>query len=182
MIVRRFMGWLRLTLAGSLSGTRRQTIDRNVRESVLVGASSQRDSLEQSLPALSLSSWLDNGRRLRPRLRLTSMPRESGVTTTRPLRHKSQPASAAAEPSIPRISLAPVPVEPMDATPMVPAVYVGDEQGDDLSNLEQLDAETRRLMLLRHLVRRRVFNEGFAGNNIPKQYHRSLGLEPPREE
>jgi hypothetical protein len=38
-------------------------------------------------------------------------------------------------------------------------------------------------MLLRHLVRKRVFNEGFVGDDIPRQYRKSLGLEapPPQE-
>jgi len=69
--------------------------------------------------------------------------------------------------------------------PAVPAAHVYEEQGDDLdlTNLERLDTQTRRLMLLRHLVRKRVFNEGFVGNDIPRQYRKSLGLEapPPQE-
>lgn len=139
--------------------------------------------------SLSLSSWLDNGRRLRPRLRLT--PREAGASITRPLRLRAQAATSSVPPTLPsatetpmpRITLASQPVEPATMPPLVPIVPMADEQGDDLSNLERLDSETRRLIFLRHLVRRRVFNEGFSDTDLPRQYHRSHGLEasPPQE-
>ncbi len=82
----------------------------------------------------------------------------------------------------PRISLAPIAAEPAntashDSVPIAPITRTSDEKSDNLDDLEQLDAETRRLLLLRHLVRRRIFNEGFVGDNIPRQYHRSLGLD-----
>jgi hypothetical protein len=93
---------------------------------------------------------------------------------------------ASAEIPAPRITLTPIAPEPDDtpiAVPVVPAAQVYEEQGDDLTNLEHLDTQTRRLMLLRHLVRKRVFNEGFVGDDIPRQYRKSLGLEaqPPQE-
>ncbi|HEU5348778.1 MAG TPA: hypothetical protein VFU63_09225, partial [Ktedonobacterales bacterium] len=84
MIVRRFMNWLRLTVATPLGGVRRRSERKNVREPVLVGVSSRTEVLEHSSPVLSLSNWLDNGRRLRPRLRLT--PHEPDSLPTRPLR------------------------------------------------------------------------------------------------
>jgi hypothetical protein len=79
--------------------------------------------------------------------------------------------------------LAPEPDETPAAVPAVPAAQVYEEQGDELTNLEHLDTQTRRLMLLRHLVRKRIFNEGFVGDDIPRQYRKSLGLEaPPSQE
>jgi hypothetical protein len=123
---------------------------------------------------------LDNGRRLRPRLRLT--PRDPGLTPTRPLRHKLQPAVTPAQPApvetpAPRANLAALAPEPSDAARIVPVTHSAGSSGDDLGELEQVDVETRRLMVLRHLVRQRVFNEGFTTGEIPRQYRRSLGLE-----
>lgn len=189
MIVRRFINWLRLTVAASLGGARMRAVEQNAREPVLIGAPSQAVSAEQALPSISLSSWLDNGRRLRPRLRLAPPNRDSTSSTTRPLRYKTQPVTppTSSEIPAPRVSLVPAPPEPMETLPAIPVVQAMDAQsgdlGNDLSDLERLDADTRRLMLLRHLVRRRVFNEGFVGNDIPKQYHRSLGMDspPPQE-
>lgn len=179
MIVRRFMNWLRMTVAASLGGTRRRSLNQNVREPVLVGVSSREEATDHMPPVLSLSNWLDNGRRLRPRLRLAS--RELGSAPTRPLRYKTQPAASpmSGEPPTPRPAPAPVISAPAEAPRIIPAIHMANGQNDDLSDLGQLDAETRRLMLLRHLVRQRVFNEGFTGDAIPKQYHRSLGLETP---
>lgn len=192
MIVRRFMSWLRLTVASSLERARRRSLRRSlaqpVREPELVGVASMAGPMERASSGLSLSSWLDNGRRLRPRLRLA--PRDSGLIPTRPLRHKTQPAAmsdtpapepapAPVEAPAPRANLAPLAAEPSDATRIVPVTHSTGAGGDDLSDLERLDAETRRLMLLRHLVRQRVFNEGFASGDIPRQYRRSLGLEEP---
>lgn len=183
MIVRRFVNWLRLTVTASLGGSRARAVEQTVREPMLVGASSQSGTPGQSPTSLTLSSWLDNGRRLRPRLRLTA--REPGATITRPLRYNYKAQTAPPLPPempTPRINWAPIVAEQTDmppiapAMPSIPAENASDELGDDLTNLEQLDADTRRLMVLRHLVRRRVFNEGFANNDIPAQYHRSLGL------
>lgn len=189
MIVRRFMNWLRLTVAASLGGARRRTAERDAREPVLVGASPQSGVADPSPAALTLSSWLDNGRRLRPRLRLPQALREPDKVTTRPLRYKIQPAlsQSTAEPAAPQVSLTSAAATPADPAPVAPATHVDEhaegEVGDDLGNLERLDADMRRLMVLRHLVRRRIFNEGFAGNDVPHQYRRSLGMEasPPRE-
>jgi hypothetical protein len=104
------------------------------------------------------------------------------------LRHKTAPivSPASAEIPAPRIALTPLAPETADTpavVPAVPAAPVYEEQGDDLTNLEHLDTQTRRLMLLRHLVRKRIFNEGFVGDDIPRQYRKSLGLEapPPQE-
>ncbi|MGE5334469.1 MAG: hypothetical protein ACM3N4_07200 [Nitrososphaerota archaeon] len=130
-------------------------------------------------PVLSLSNWLDNGRRLRPRLRLTS--RELGSAPTRPLRFKSQQPTSpvTGESPPPRPTPAPVVSAPADVPRIIPAFHMANGQHEDLSDLGQLDADTRRLVLLRHLVRQRVFNEGFTGDAIPRQYHRSLGLDMP---
>ena len=185
MIVRRFMDWLRLTVTASLGRNRPRSGDSPAREPVLVGSASPHASSGQVTPGLSLSSWLDNGRRLRPRLRLPS--RDIGAAPTRPLRYKAPPTlSPAPEMPPPRIALTSMAQESTDMPPPVPvapAAYAHDEQGDDLTNLEHLDTQTRRLMLLRHLVRKRVFNEGFSSDDVPRQYRRSLGLEepPPRE-
>lgn len=189
MIVRRFMYWLRLTVTASLRGARQRSAEPSAREPMLVGSATPHTATGQATFGLSLSSWLDNGRRLRPRIRLT--PRDVGSGPTRPLRHKPAPvvSPASAEIPAPRIALSPMAPESTDAptaVPAVPAAYIHEEQGDDLdlTNLERLDTQTRRLMLLRHLVRKRVFNEGFVGEDIPRQYRKSLGLEaspPPQE-
>ncbi|HEY1390754.1 MAG TPA: hypothetical protein VGF38_19625 [Ktedonobacterales bacterium] len=186
MIVRRFMYWLRVTVTASLRGARQRSAEPSAREPMLVGSATPRAATGQAAIGLSLSSWLDNGRRLRPRLRMA--PRDIGASPTRPLRQKTAPmvSPASAEIPAPRITLTPIAPEPDDtpiAVPVVPAAQVYEEQGDDLTNLEHLDTQTRRLMLLRHLVRKRVFNEGFVGDDIPRQYRKSLGLEaqPPQE-
>lgn len=191
MIVRRFMNRLRLTVIASLRGARQRSAEPSAREPMLVGSATPHSATGQATLGLSLSSWLDNGRRLRPRLRMA--PRDIGASPTRPLRHKpapvASPASASAEIPAPRIALTPIAPEstetpaPVPAVPAVPAAHTLEEQGDDLTDLERLDTQTRRLMLLRHLVRKRVFNEGFVGDDIPRQYRKSLGLEapPPQE-
>lgn len=50
--------------------------------------------------------------------------------------------------------------------------------------MDDLDDGTRRLLFLRRLVRQRVYNEGFALDQTPRQYRRSLGLsdEPDQPE
>lgn len=186
MIVQRFMYWLRVTITASLRRARQRSAEPSAREPMLVGSAAPHIATGQPTIGLSLSSWLDNGRRLRPRLRLA--PRDIGASPTRPLRHKPTPmvSPASAEIPAPRIALTPLAPEPADTpavVPAVPAAQVYEEQGDDLTNLEHLDTQTRRLMLLRHLVRKRIFNEGFVGDDIPRQYHKSLGLEapPPQE-
>ena len=205
MIVRRFMSWLRMTVAASLGGARLRAGDRNVREPVLVGARPQGVVVEHATPGMapgaslgtSLSSWLDNGRRLRPRLRLTPPPRDPGKAITRPLRYRPHPASSipSGETTPLRAGFAPISagspdgpqaIPAMPTTPLFPARDAqnptqnagrSDDHNDDLTDLEQLDTDTRRLMVLRHLVRRRVFNEGFAASDTPRQYHRSLGMD-----
>src|SRR5690348_15870598 len=188
MIVRRFMNWLRMTVTARLKGELKRSAEPSGRGPMLVGSATPRTATAQPASGLSLSSWLDDGRRLRPRLRM--VPRDIGAAPTQPLRHKTAPvvSPASAEIPAPRIALTPIAPEPNDApavVPAVPAAYVHEELGDDLdlTNLERLDTQTRRLMLLRHLVRKRVFNEGFVGDDIPRQYRKSLGLEapPPQE-
>lgn len=199
MIVQRFINWLRVTLVASLGGARQRSVEQSVREPVLAGVSAQTNRSEPGSASLSLSNWLDNGRRLR----LTRAPRETvsnaGTGTSagmaaRPLWFKAHPTAAPTPPaptetSAPRVQCAPVAAEPVKANPepvptvpAVPAAHTEDDFGDDLSNLEHLDADTRRLMLLRHLVRRRIFNEGFTGKDVPSQYRRSHGLDasPPQ--
>lgn len=184
MIVRRFMNWLRSTVATARGGVRQRQLERTAREPVLVGVSPQLGITEHAAPTLMLSNWLENARRLRPRLVLPQSMRDPEKINTRPLRHKIQPtiAQPPAEMPFPRISLAPIAAEPAntashDSVPIAPITRTSDDKSDNLDDLEQLDAETRRLLLLRHLVRRRIFNEGFVGDNIPRQYHRSLGLD-----
>lgn len=190
MIVRRFMNWLRRTMTASLDSARQRSMEQKAREPLLVGSQSLSRPLTPITPSVSLSNWLDNGRRLRPRVRLTPQAREAAETTTRPLRAKSQPATTpiSAETPALRVSLPPLSPDLADTAPIIPSAHLVDGQasddlGNDLSDLERLDTETRRLMLLRHLVRRRVFNEGFVGADVPKQYRKSLGLEspPPQE-
>jgi hypothetical protein len=187
MIVQRFMNWLRLKVAGSL----RNSAEQHTREPVLAGSRTPAYSLEQSPPTLSLSSWLDNGRRLRPRLRLPASTREIAASTTRPLRSKTQPPTPQRPeelpiPPAPPARIAPASFEVADLAPTLSPKPESDDshdsQSDELGELEQLDAETRRLMVLRHLVRRRVFNEGFTAENVPPQYQRSLGMDAPPQE
>jgi hypothetical protein len=198
MIVRRFVSWLRGTLSASLRSMRRHAERQYAREPVLIGAPPRAESAEQTPPALTLINWLDNGRRLRPRLRLTPPPpREQDKRTTRPLRYRPMPTTQPPQTELaPQISLAPIaPAAPeqIEAIPdssLIPALPTAvnmdeysDEYGDDLDALAQFDGDTRRLMVLRHLVRQRVFNEGFASDSIPPQYRKSHGAEasPPRE-
>ncbi len=60
-----------------------------------------------------------------------------------------------------------------------------DEQEDAAQRDERALAEAtagspiarRRLLFLRYLVRRNVYNEGFSAGQAPQQYHRSLGMD-----
>lgn len=45
-----------------------------------------------------------------------------------------------------------------------------DGDGDHLTELEGMDAVQRRLVLIRYLVRQRVYNEGFSAEDTPEQY------------
>lgn len=47
---------------------------------------------------------------------------------------------------------------------------------DSFDQMGDLDDMTRRLLFLRRLVRQRVYNEGFAADETPRQYRHSLGL------
>ncbi|HEU4782609.1 MAG TPA: hypothetical protein VFS83_04645, partial [Ktedonobacterales bacterium] len=89
---------------------------------MLVGSTTPRTATGQPAIGLSLSSWLDNGRLLRPRLRMA--PRDIGASPTRPLRHKTAPivSPASAEIPAPRIALTPLAPETADTPAVVPAV------------------------------------------------------------
>src|SRR6185437_8263868 len=122
MIVRRFMNRLRLTVIASLRGARQRSAEPPAREPMLVGSATPHSATGQATPGLSLSSWLDNGRRLRPRLRMA--PRDIGAGPTRPLRHKPAPvvSPASAEIPAPCIALTPIAPESPETPAPVPAV------------------------------------------------------------
>ena len=56
------------------------------------------------------------------------------------------------------------------------------DSADIFDLMDDLDDGTRRLLFLRRLVRQRVYNEGFALDQTPRQYRHSLGLSDEPEQ
>lgn len=89
----------------------------------------------------------------------------------------SQPLHISSEPPAPLTSREPA--QPTASEPLSASLQRLSELPDSLDHFDQLDDLddlTRRLLFLRRLVRQRVYNEGFAMDETPQQYRRSLGL------
>ena len=70
------------------------------------------------------------------------------------------------------------PDDPLAAEDALARALAG--RADALSAFDSSDGSPvtrRRMVFLRYLVRRRVYNEGFAPGEAPPQYHHSLGLD-----
>jgi hypothetical protein len=135
-------------------------------------------------------SWLDDAHRLRPRrspaatteqIHGKPAPRREmrpGVPTrpiVPPTAPRSQqpspvrPRQLPAHPALPAPTPAPAST-PAPIPPAVPQPAAANTPDDDA-------AQTRRQLLsLRYLVRLGLYNEGFAPDEVPEQYHRSLGM------
>lgn len=149
------------------------------------------------------ANWLDDALRLRPARRArTAVP--LSATTMQPLESRRAEvvagtgylASETSETDRPKraneITLAEVapPLRmPTTLASATPASIAGAEAsdrdadattGDDqLDALEGMDAVQRRLVLIRYLVRQRVYNEGFSPDATPEQYRWSTTPQTP---
>ncbi|MGO8950933.1 MAG: hypothetical protein ACLQUY_25425 [Ktedonobacterales bacterium] len=138
-----------------------------------------RQSTDAGVPASGLASgrWLDDTRRMRPRLTATRSwatydrpsqaarlirPDSLPVSSPRPPDRSAGPDNPAYEPA----STAPQP----ELRELQPAEGV-DQQGKPASH--------RQLMALKYLVRLGIYNEGFASGSMPDQYQHSLGMDEP---
>jgi len=99
------------------------------------------------------------------------------------LRHEepTQPLPVISEPSAQTPSREPArePIQPVASEPLSASLQRLSNLPDSLDAfdlMDDLDDTTRRLLFLRRLVRQRVYSEGFALDDTPQQYRRSLGL------
>lgn len=169
MIVRRLKALvMRATaaLAHALTALRRKRVEP---AAVAVGAST---------PPLRAhrvgTNWLEDARRLRGRPALRPMqPRPANEMLRQILRDprwtSAFEAGRLARP--PRPSQPPderTTNEPMRATPHLPAAP--SESTHEPANAEHAVESQRRLLLIRELVRRGLYNEGFKPGQVPDQY------------
>lgn len=185
MILRRFGNWMRSWLARHPGGDRAEGREH---EAVLIGAAYRSAVAGQVAPS-PLVSWLDDAHRLRPHLRLAvaipDLPVRQRGRTPQPLRAEAAPSPApeqqVATPPADRHDCQVVTAEPPALTPptltppaLTPPALTPNEAHPvvdaELDGLEGMDAERRRLVLLRYLVHQRVYNEGFGRGETPDQY------------
>lgn len=132
------------------------------------------------------SSWLDDGRRLRPhpsppaRLDQRWISRSTGLrqpspaqpergslirsTAEQPIGEKPKPV-----PTEPAAQQHPAPARPAQSEAIPPASPPSSDAEDQIVH--------QRLMALKRLVRLGIYNEGFDLNRVPEQYLHSLGRE-----
>lgn len=170
MILRRFGNWMRSWLARHPGGVHAEGSEQ---QAVLICAAYRSVVTGQVAPS-PLVSWLDDAHRLRPHLRLAvtipDLPVRQRGRTPQPLRAEAAPSPApeqqVATPPADRHDCQVVTAEPPALTPNEAHPDVDAE----LDGLEGMDAERRRLVLLRYLVHQRVYNEGFGRGETPDQY------------
>lgn len=132
----------------------------------------------------SVASWLDDGRRLRPRpsppAKLdqrwntrTTLPRRPVPTQPQPGRSPAAEHTATEQPrKQPPESAAAAAAQPTQTND---ATLAAAPSASSLLPDDQL--LQRRLMALKRLVRLGIYNEGFEAHGIPAQYLASLGRE-----
>jgi hypothetical protein len=157
----------------SLSDPRRDTRPASVDYSSSVTTSTHSSGLASA-------RWLDDTRRMRPRLTSTEewtmherhirptqsqRPDTTPITSSRPLdtTREQQERSAPTQPQPARFA-----VSPSEEAPEAPG-GVESAAGE----------ERRRLLGLKYLVRLGIYNEGFDASTTPDQYQRSLGMDEP---
>ncbi|MGH2515390.1 MAG: hypothetical protein ACRDHP_07020 [Ktedonobacterales bacterium] len=140
-----------------------------------------------------VASWLDDGRRLRPRpsppAKLDQRWNTRPASTRRPVPTQPQSGRApASRPATGQPAAEPPRKQPAEAGAHAeaPASPAQPAQTNDTTLAAAPSASSpppdeqllyRRLMALKRLVRLGVYNEGFAANSVPEQYLASLGRE-----
>ncbi|MFI5271804.1 MAG: hypothetical protein ACHQ4H_02070 [Ktedonobacterales bacterium] len=127
----------------------------------------------------SAASWLDDAHRLRPpRALLTTadQTRSARPVVPPPAPRKPAPADRTPTPSRP-VSPANPPQEPVRPSPVAPQQPVIAAMSFGADPIAGDVQARRRLMSLKYLVRIGLYNEGFAAENVPEQYQRSLGID-----
>ncbi len=187
MIARRFLSWVRHVVTACVTRIRNVFSGEHAPQMVPAGQAGARSERSQSDLTASGGSWIDDGRRLRSQVNPLDAHRRDvsqssgaprATSASEPVRQRSLSGSQQGLTGLPEVSAALRPDVPTD----VPPPIAGDSHTEhvdvtNLEELEQLDAGQRRLVLLRYLVRQRVYNEGFPGDRIPQQYHHSVGLD-----
>lgn len=181
MFVQRLKNWVHRLLTRIGNRFRYVTPPARAQQPVHAGA---HVTTARAAPAPTLGRWLDDGRRLRPRLRRATPsepPRTDRAAEIRP-GSLSIPQREAALPSRSRPlmgdeSAAPVTLTPARPAPPAQPVIISAEFEDAAGASE----EQRSLMSLKYLVRIGLYNEGFTSSQVPDQYQHSLGLDetPP---
>jgi hypothetical protein len=187
MTVRRLTQWTKQLCARIAARLRLTTPSEAERQPVLSGAASAHPSGSTGFTRpVTATHWLDDARRMRPR-RVRSIPLPQPLTDEtleeKPVPPHPDPTvvrSPSSVNSLPlstdRAARAPAresqplrPEAPPDVAPAAQQPETDTQQGLD----EKL---RRRLRSLQFLVRHGVYNEGFARNSLPEQYHRSVGM------
>jgi hypothetical protein len=129
---------------------------------------------------LASGSWLEDARRLRPRpvSRLGSAaPSRENVQRILHDPHWAAAYNAAQTEHFPRSAPAPEPRDPREterqvrrseqaSRPLASSAHPDERESASLSSLR----ERRRLVYVRELVRRGIYNEGFNPGTMPEQY------------
>jgi hypothetical protein len=183
MTVRDFLDRMRVRFAGRASALRSPQKQQAVLHPVASHASSP-GGQSHAAPRHALANWLEDGRRLRVRLRLASpfaAPQDEsrhsdarGQSAERP-RVISGPNRRAAETEIPSSLPKTAPLIPpaVGASTTGPILF-GDAS---LEEIEAMDASQRKLVFLGYLIRQGIYNEGFNTRELPEQYWRSQGRD-----
>ncbi|HLJ79842.1 MAG TPA: hypothetical protein VKT52_00060 [Ktedonobacterales bacterium] len=187
MFVQRLQRWLR-RLAASLFHSHSTDLLPPERTAVL--SASLRDDGQAAGPGGA--SWLDDGRRLRPRPSppakldqrwntrpaaprrpVPTQPQLGRSPSIRPAAERpapEPPRQKPAEPAARREDTA-VPTQPLHASEPPLSAF------GSTSPTTDGQPDYRRLMALKRLVRLGIYNEGFDSSRVPEQYLYSLGHE-----
>lgn len=167
MFVQRLQRWLR-KLAASLFHS--HSTDPLPPERTAVLSASLRGDGQAAGPGGA--SWLDDGRRLRPRpsppAKLDQRWNTRPAAPRRPV--PTQPQQKPAEPAARREDTA-VPTQPIHASEPPLSAF------GSTSPTTDGQPDYRRLIALKRLVRLGIYNEGFDPSQVPEQYLQSLGRE-----
>lgn len=190
MFVQRLPRWLRRLVASLF---RRHPQDMLPPERTAVLSASLRGGAGADHAGISSgASWLDDGRRLRPRpsppARLDqrwngrpaiprqpvpTQPQHGRMSSVRPASEQQAPESPRMQPAEPAARREePVPVEHPERPGDISQTAFGSPSPAMAGQVEY-----RRLMALKRLVRLGIYSEGFDPNHVPSQYWHSLGRE-----
>lgn len=160
--------------------------------SALVDAASQPPT---ALPPRTAINWLEDARRLRGRPAPRPIAARPATETLRQILHDPRWTSAfeagtqirAPRPSRPLDQRPTLPLpqtQPAPHLPAAPSSSTSDTEQDAQTHASETEDEARRrLTLIRDLVRRGLYNEGFKPGDIPDQYRtRPAGPDAPQDD